>query len=84
MKELSDLIKELFHKIYMQGIKPELCGYCHPECETYRDIKLFSKKFTLEITSNKIITVQSQFSINYCELCIEQTEYKYYIESEIN
>ena len=64
--ELIDLYlyNALVDKIKSQDIKPLLCGVCNPPCKEYK-IRLFSKDFTLEITTSDTILIYSFRTIGF-------------------
>lgn len=60
------LYNALVNKIALCKLTPEYCGVCNPQCAEYK-VKLFSKEFTLEISTHDTVLIYSR-SIPYCTI----------------
>ena len=79
-----NLYNALMKKINLKGINPEFCtcDWCNPKCQTYY-VKMFGKKFTLEISFSSMfggepIASITSNSIRGCEISLYLHEIDFY------
>jgi hypothetical protein len=73
------LYNALMRKINLNAINPGFCNcdFCEPQCQDY-EVRLFSKKFKLEICFTHNYASISSNSIKYCDITIDLSEINFY------